>query len=427
VQGAAPPSPQPAAQPDAAAAVSPSGAAVPLRLQGPIFLVALGHGATHWLLGTFLILIPFVTRDLGLSYTQAGFLVTVLHISSFFFNFGGGMAVDLSGRRVVFLVACLVLGGGSMLGFGMSSNYGTLALMVAFIACANSFWHAPAISYISLRYPSRRGYALSIHSTGASLGDMIAPGMAGVLLTWLTWHQAAMVASLPALLFAVPIFLLLLPGDAADGRGKPRGMSLGAYFAGMKQMLRRPAILGLCLMVAFRGMGQTGLTLFLPLYLADVLRLSPALMGGAILGMHLGAVVMTPIAGAASDRIGRRPVVMVGLLATTVIIVGLTLVNHTALFVGGVFLLGFALYSIRAVMQSWMIDLSPPEMSGTATSIFFATQSAFSAAMPLIGGMVADSFGLFEVFYLIAGTMMLANAMIFIVPRGPQPPAARPG
>ena len=104
VQGAA----QPSAQPDDTVAVPPS-AAVPLRLQGPIFLVGLGHGATHWLLGTFLILIPFVTRDLGLSYTQAGFLVTVLHISSFFSNFGGGMAVDLSGRRVVFLVACLVL------------------------------------------------------------------------------------------------------------------------------------------------------------------------------------------------------------------------------------------------------------------------------------------------------------------------------
>lgn len=251
--------------------------------------------------------------------------------------------------------------------------------------------------------------------------------MAGVLLTWLTWHQAAMLASLPAFLFAVPILLLLLPGDSAGARGKPRGMSLGAYLGGMKQMLRRADILGLCLMVAFRGMAQTGLTLFLPLYLADALRLSPALIGGTILAMHLGAVVMTPIAGAASDRVGRRPVVMVGLLATTVIIVGLTLVSHTALFVGGVSLLGVALYSIRAVMQSWMIDLSPPEMSGTATSMFFSMQSAFSAAMPLIGGMVADSFGLFEVFYLIAGAMMLANAMIFIVPRSPRPPAGQPG
>ena len=208
--------------------------------------------------------------------------------------------------------------------------------MVALIACGNGFWHSPAISYISLRFPSRRGYALSIHSTGASLGDMIAPGMAGVLLTWLTWHQAAMLASLPAFLFAVPILLLLLPGDSAGARDKPRGMSLGAYLGGMKQMLRRADILGLCLMVAFRGMAQTGLTLFLPLYLADALRLSPALIGGTILAMHLGAVVMTPIAGAASDRVGRRPVVMVGLLATTVIIVGLTLVSHTALFVGGV-------------------------------------------------------------------------------------------
>ena len=103
------------------------------------------------------------------------------------------------------------------------------------------------------------------------------------------------------------------------------------------------------------------------------------------------------------------------------VVVGLTLVNSTILFVGGVFLLGFALYSIRAVIQSWMIDISPPEMSGTATSMFFTMQSAFSAVMPLMGGIVADAYGLFEVFYLIAGVMLLSNLMIALLPRSASP------
>ena len=393
---------------------------IPLRSQGPIFLISLGHGATHWLVGTFFILLPFITKELGWSYTQAGFLVTVLQITMFFTNFGGGLAVDLSGRRVVFLVGCLLLGGGALLGFGMSTRYAAMIPLVALFAGAVSFWHAPAISYISSYYPARRGYALSIHSTGASMGDMIAPGMAGVMLTWFTWHQTAMAASLPAFVLAAVLFFRVLPRDTAASPGAGRGMSIGQYWAGMKQMVRHGAMLGLCLMVAFRGMAQTGLTMFLPLYLADVLKISPGMIGGTVLAMHLGAVLMTPVAGAVSDRVGRRPVVMLGLSVTTVIIVALTLVTHTVLFVAGVFLLGFSLYSIRAVLQSWMIELSPPEMSGTATSLFFAVQAAFSAAIPLIGGMIADSYGLFEVFYLIAGAMIIANAMIVFIPRKPR-------
>ncbi len=388
-----------------------------VRAQAPIFLVGLGHGATHWLLGTFLILLPFVSKDLGLSYTEAGLLVTVMHIASFFANFAGGMAVDIGGRRVAFLVVCLLVGGGGLFGFGLGGSYGVLVPMVALISCAASFWHSPAISYISLSFPNRRGYGLSIHSTGASLGDMIAPGVTGLLLTWLSWHHAAQASALPALLFAVLILVLLLPGEAAGAAGGGRGISARDWFLSIKEMLRSRPILSLCLMVAFRGMGQTGLSMFLPLYLADSMRLSPVLVGGTILAMHLGAVVMSPVAGMVSDRVGRRPVVAVGLSATTVLVIGLTLFRGPIFFVTAVVLLGFALYAIRPVMQSWMIDISPPSMSGTASSIFFAIQSAFSAAMPLMVGMVADGIGMFEVFYLIAAVMLIANFLLLLVPR----------
>ena len=387
------------------------------REQGPIFLVTLGHTATHWLLGTFFILLPFVTKDFGLSYTQAGILVFSLQISSFVSNFLGGIAADLSGRRVVFLVACLVLGGSAMLGFGANSIFPLMIPLVAVMAFSISFWHSPAVAYISQRFPTRRGYALSIHSTGASLGDMMAPGMAGILLTWFTWNQTAMAASLPAFAMALAIFIFLRSKSGPGARESILGMGRAQYFRTIREIMSRLGILGMCLMVAFRGMAQTGLTMFLPLYLADVLMASPGLIGGTVLAMHLGAVVMTPVAGIASDRVGRRPVVTAGLFATTGIIFALIFVEHTVLFVGGVSLLGFSLYSIRGVMQSWMIDLFPLEMSGTATSIFFAMQSAFSALMPLIGGMVADSYGLYEVFYLIAGFMLLSNVMILLIPR----------
>jgi sugar phosphate permease len=58
----------------------------------------------------FYILLPFITRDLDLSYTEAGLLGAVFHGSAFLANFGSGMVVDISGRRVVFLIVSLVSG-----------------------------------------------------------------------------------------------------------------------------------------------------------------------------------------------------------------------------------------------------------------------------------------------------------------------------
>ena len=73
----------------------------PKRSQFPIYLIGFGHGATHWIVQTFLILLPAITKDLGLSYFEAGLLVSILHISSFVANLGSGVIVDVTGRKVI--------------------------------------------------------------------------------------------------------------------------------------------------------------------------------------------------------------------------------------------------------------------------------------------------------------------------------------
>ena len=98
--------------------------------QGPIFLVGLGHGATHWVAATFYLLLPFINRDLGLSYSQAGLLVSIFHIASVGANFGSGPLVDVTGRRVLFQILALVLGGGALRSFAAGAGFVWLAGML---------------------------------------------------------------------------------------------------------------------------------------------------------------------------------------------------------------------------------------------------------------------------------------------------------
>ena len=47
--------------------------------QSTVFLLGLGHGGIHWTAATLYLLLPFITRDLGLTYTEAGLLVAAAH------------------------------------------------------------------------------------------------------------------------------------------------------------------------------------------------------------------------------------------------------------------------------------------------------------------------------------------------------------
>jgi MFS family permease len=388
-----------------------------LKDQAPIFVISLGHGATHWIGGTFYILLPALTKDLGLSYTAAGLLVSVLHISAFVANFGSGVVVDMTGRKVVFQVASLAVGGGALALFGVTGAYFVLAALVMLIGVTNNLWHPPAIAFIADRYPERRGYALALHATGASIGDMIAPLAAGALLVSFSWQGTAAISALPVLVISLLFALYLMPQDRPAPGAAKRGMGLRDYRDGLLRLVRRRAVLGLCMMAALRSMAQTGLLMFLPLFLSDVLGVSPLAMGTAVMGMHIGGVIVSPIAGALSDRVGPRPVVIAGLAATTVLIVGLTFVDNLTVFVAAVSVLGFVLYAVRPVIHSWMMDLAPADLRGSATSLLFGTQSALSILIPVLGGAVADHFGLTQVFYLIAGIMLLANMAVVFLPR----------
>lgn len=393
----------------------------PKQSQFPIYLIGFGHGATHWIAQTFLILLPAIAKDLGLSYFEAGLLVSILHTSAFAANLGSGVIVDMTGRKVVFQILSLVIGAVALACFGLSGLYAVLAALVALIGATNNLWHPPAIAFIAEHYAPVRGYALAIHATGASVGDMVAPLAAGALLASYGWGGAAAINAVPVFAVAMLCWIFLLPRDRPAAGGARSRTGFGDYRAGLLTLLRQRAVLGLCLMASLRSMAQTGLLVFLPLFLSDVLGVTPMVMGLAITGMHLGGVIVSPIAGMLSDRIGRRPVVMGGLGASTVLIVALTLIDDQTIFVASVSALGFVLYAVRPVIHAWMMDLAPADVRGSATSLLFGTQSALSVLIPVMGGAIADAYGLREVFYLIAAIMLLANLAVFALPRPAAP------
>lgn len=380
-------------------------------------LVGAGHGATHWILATFYVVLPYLSKELDLSYAQTGALVSLFHGSSLLANVGSGAVVDIAGRRVVVQALSLVIGALALIAVGFSAGLIGLIVPIVLIGLTNNLWHPAAISFLSRAFPANRGFALSIHTLGATFGDMIAPVAVGAMLTGLSWRSSSVISALPVFAVAVLLLLTLQEEPLQNGRdGKRKG---AAYAAGVWQLLRNRAVMSLCVMAGFRSMTQNGLLVFIPLYLVSELKVSPLVLGIAMMVLQVGGILAGPVAGAASDRAGRQPVALACLIATTLAVAALSLVATLTPFILLVFVLGFALFSIRPVIHSWAMDLTDDAMAGTAVSVLFGTQSAFTLLVPILGGLIADAWGLQSVFYLFAATSMIATAITYSLPDVP--------
>ena len=62
------------------------------------------------------------------------------------------------------------------------------------------------------------------------------------------------------------------------------------------------------------------------------------------------------------------------------------------------------------------MDLADDRIAGTAVSVLFGMQSAFTLLVPTIGGLIADTWGLQAVFYLFAATSLIATIITYSLP-----------
>jgi MFS family permease len=91
-------------------------------------------------------------------------------------------------------------------------------------------------------------------------------------------------------------------------------------------------------------------------------------------------------------------------------------ISDVYVFIATAGVLGFVLFAVRPVIHSWMMDLTPPNMGGSATSLLFGVQAGLSASVPILGGLIADQWGLPVVFYILAVFGMLGSIMTYFLP-----------
>jgi len=227
--------------------------------------VVLGHAIKHiYNSGFQTILLPEIKLGLGLSATQLGTLAFSRQLTGWVTTIAAGYLGDrFANRASLMLGISLTLMGVAYFIAGSAPNYLAMAGAMLLVGIGPSLYHPPAIGALSRKFPDKRGFAISLHGTGGSIGEVLGPLVTAGVLTLLVWRDVLHASLFPALIAAFLIWSMMrnVPGQEAGTS------STGAYLRTVVGLLKKGRLAILVAVTALRSMGQSATVIFLPVYL----------------------------------------------------------------------------------------------------------------------------------------------------------------
>ncbi|MFQ5849945.1 MAG: MFS transporter [Candidatus Binatia bacterium] len=379
-----------------------------------LWVLALGHGATHWHRGAMSVCLPLILKDLGMSYTQMGLIRSVQQIVAMVSTMAGGLATDILNQRKAMLIFSVIWPSFFFSFQGYATTFLVFAALVwAQMLFGGFLWHAPARAVIGEALPDRMGFGLGVHGMGGNLAQALAPLAVGGLLWFISWRAAFKLHLIPGILVGLLLWQLLPPlGRSIEGREES-----ASYMAGFRaEVLGNIPFLCIALVGALRSVGENVIPTFLPLYLSYEMKMSTATIGVYLSSLAMVGTIAAPIVGHLSDRWGRKPTVFLCLLSGSMLITAIPWVHSPAILFSIVSLAGVVLFSVGPVIQAGGLDYTPRDLWGSAQSLMDIARSTLSLVFPLLAGAVADLYGLGTTFYLFGGVNLIAALAILPVP-----------
>jgi MFS family permease len=344
-------------------------------------------------------------------------------------GFVAGRLTDSLGPRVVIAVggACL---GAMMVGMALVTQlwqpyvlYGAIGAMgmsTAFVPCSTT-----VVKWFS----RRRGLAVGIAATGQSLGTFLLPPLAHLLIGRVGWRWSyvvfgagvcAVLAGAARMMHRDPESLGLAP------EGAPPAATAGPAVASGSWPLRRAlGTSAFWRLVAVFGL--TWIPVFVPLVhlVAHAQDLGHSRAVGAwVTGMiGVGAVAGRLVMGAVSDRVGRKPALLIGLAVETGAFAGFVAAAGVPALALSSLAFGFAYASVSVTYPPILADYFGRAHAGAIVGGLFAIAGSASAVGPVAAGLVRDATGSYALAF--AGSAAV-NLLALLLGAGCRPPGDPP-
>ncbi|MBI2917127.1 MAG: MFS transporter [Chloroflexi bacterium] len=352
--------------------------------RGVLPLFSYAHFAEHLSTALLVPLLPFIRDAFGLSYFQAGLVLSAHSITSGLTNLPAGWLADRVSLR--WMMGTTMAGVSlATLAIGAVVGFWPLLFVVVISSFFSGTYHPVATSFISSYFRARqRGQALGIHMIGGTLGATIAPIVGGLIAQALGWRYAFIFLAIPCLA-SVPFYLRLhldrgeLPEEAAGAAPAPSGPP-----PGLARSLR-PILLVYALSIGMQLI-TVGATSLLPIFMVDRRLVAPAYAAMMLALIRGGGLLGAPAGGWVSDHLGRKQSVIMSLAVVGPLLLSVVLLPVGPALIIAMLALGLAQQFKQPGMQSLVVESVPRGRRSTALGIyFFFSAEVRSMMVPFIG------------------------------------------
>ncbi len=340
-------------------------------------------------------LMPFVQPELGLNNTQVGILSGGLSLTWAIAAFGVGVVADRFGSRKKLLVLSTVVFALCSFGSGLATSFALMLATRLLMGAAEGGIMPLSQSLIASQVDARRrGIAMGItQGFGSSLmGSFVAPVVLVGFATAYGWRNSFFLAGAPGLLAA-----LLMLWIIREPEPRRPSMATGASArSGLRSVLVDGNVVR-CALLSIAFVAYLVLTwTFMPLYLVNVRHYDPSTMSWLMGVLGIAATLYSFLIPGLSDRIGRRPVMILVPVLSLILPLGALFYSGPVWGLAALFFVGWSFTGIMPLFMSTVPSESVDAAHmGSALGLCMGGSEILGGVLaPLAGGYAADRLGL---------------------------------
>ena len=345
-------------------------------------------------------------ESLGAGPERIGLIVSVSTITGVLLKLPSGALSDIYGRKMLLRIGVVAFGLPPFI-YPFISDLNALTALRFVHGLATAIFAPSALATVADLYKERRGAALGTYTACTQSGSLLGPFLGG----WLVYTAGFSTAFVTAGVFGCIAILIFfsLHLDEPPPRVRERGLApvMAEMGKGFLAVARNRKVLITSSTDAAKMVANGALMAFLPLY-----GLSVGLNAGQV-GLLFSVQAVTsflskPVMGRVSDRVGRQPLILAGLLICAATFISMPHVGSFALLLVLSSGFGFGEAVVSSSSAALVADSSEFKRLGAGMGMQGTVMDIGHASGPLLAGLLIAHVSYQGAFAVIAGLQILA-------------------